>query len=347
VARLQDVSIVIPTWNGRHLLEEFLPSVEEAARRYAADTGAAADILVVDDGSTDDSVAWLAARAAASPAPLRTLALGHNTGFGAACNRGAAEARAPLLLLLNNDVEMTPDAIAPLARRFGASDPGGSLFAVHSRVADAALGRDVGTGKMAGFSRGFLRVHRSYVTTDPPAGPRYSIFASGGSALFDRASFLELGGFDPIFAPFYFEDVELCYRAWKRGFTVGYEPHSLVRHRFSSTIGPLAGRSVGRISQRNRLLLHWIHLHDARLLAAHVAWLAVVTLTAPLALRGSTTRATFDALGRLGRVRARRREERAAAVRSDRAILGIFRAMAARPDIRVYDDPGELEDGRA
>src|SRR5207249_955437 len=117
------------------------------------------------------------------------------------------------------------------------------------RVRDFSSGRDVGTGKMGGFARGFLRVHRSYVTRGPQAGPFYSMFASGGSAMFDRRRFLELGGFDPLFAPFYLEDVELSYRAWKRGLTVAYEPRSAVRHQFSSTIASLAGRQVARVAQ--------------------------------------------------------------------------------------------------
>jgi GT2 family glycosyltransferase len=337
------VSVVIPTWNGRPLLEQFLPSVQEAARRYASETGAAADILVVDDGSTDDTVVWLAARAAASPVPMRAIALAQNVGFGAAVNRGVADASGPLVLLVNNDVEVMPEALAPLASRFSEPDSAGPLFAVHCRAQDFVSHRDVGTGKMAGFSRGFLRVHRSYVTTDPAAGPRYSIFAGGGSALVDRARFLDLGGFDPLFAPFYFEDVELSYRAWKRGFTVGYEPRSVVRHRFSSTITPLAHPSVARISQRNRLLFHWIHVHDRGFLAAHLAWVCMLGIAGPLTFRPYLLGATLEALGRLGRVRARRREERRAALRSDRAVLGVFRALAARPDVRVYDDPRQLE----
>ena len=63
------------------------------------------------------------------------------------------------------------------------------------------------------------------------------MFASGGSTMFRRRQFIELGGFDPIFAPFYYEDVELSFRAWKRGWSVHYEPASTIRHQFSSTIG--------------------------------------------------------------------------------------------------------------
>jgi GT2 family glycosyltransferase len=338
----RDVSIVIPSWNGRRLLEEFLPSVIDAAVRYESEDGASVEILVVDDGSTDDTMGWLADQVADTPVPLVTIRNEINLGFGEACNRGVREASHPLVLLLNNDVDVSAEAIAPLVTHFADEPPLGPLVAVHCRVLDFATDREVGTGKMGGFARGFLRVHRSYVTRGPAQGRDSSIFAGGGSALFHRQRFLDLGGFDPLFAPFYFEDVELSYRAWKRGFTVEYEPRSVVRHRFSSTIEPLAGRSIPRIGQRNRLVLHWIHLHDPAWMASHVLWVLVLMIAGPLTLRPRLFTTVFDALRRLPAIRARRRAEKRAAQRRDRDVIAVFEQLAARPDVRAYDDPAEL-----
>jgi GT2 family glycosyltransferase len=332
------VSIVIPTWNGRPLLEQFLPSVIRAADVYRQ-AGAPCEIVVVDDGGTDDTEGWVAAQSSSAPVPLRLIRLPANRGFGAAANTGVREAAHQLVFLVNNDVEVAPDAIAPLAARFTAE---GRLFAVHCRVMDFATGAEVGTGKMGGFSRGFFRVHRSYITRGPDAGPLYSMFASGGSAMFDRAVFLSLGGFDDLFAPYYFEDVELSYRAWKRGFIVAYEPRSVVRHRFSSTIAPLAGRRVGRVAHRNRFLFHWIHLHDARLLLSHGAWLPILVLSA--AAKPEIAIGLAGALRRLGAARVRRVKEKLASTRSDSDILAIFATLGRRPDIRPYDDPAQLVD---
>ena len=335
------VSIVIPTWNGRALLEQFLPSAIEAAAEHTRESGAPVEMVIVDDGSTDGTSDWVIARAEGLSVPLRLIQHGQNLGFGAACNTGVQEAAFALVLLLNNDVHLQQDAIAPLVARFEQNAT--NLFAVHCRVIDVATNRQVGTGKMGGFARGFLRVHRSYVTRGPSTGPLSSMFASGGSAMFDRARFLELGGFDPLFSPFYLEDVELSYRAWKRGLTVEYAPQSVARHQFSSTIGPLAARRVERISQRNRLILHWIHLHDRRLLVSHVFCTLVLLVTGPLTLRPAFLRAFFSALRRLPAIRGRRREERSRAVRSDRDVLEVFAALQQRPDIHAYDDPRELE----
>jgi GT2 family glycosyltransferase len=330
------VSIVIPTWNGRHLLETFLPSVLEAAAGYARD--AAIEVIVVDDGSTDGTREWLAIQSA--PVPLRAVRLEANAGFGRACNRGVKEARYALVYLVNNDVEMNGDVLPLLARAFEAGDD--RLFAVHTRMRDLETNRDVGTGKMGGFSRGFLRVHQSYVPAGRSNGPYWSMFASGGSAMFHRGRYLELGGFDPLFAPFYFEDVELSYRAWKRGLSVAYEPASVVSHKFSSTIGSLAAARVAATSHRNRLILHWIHLHDRGYLSSHFLWLAILTVTAPLTFRFHFLQGLWQATKALPAIRTRRRDERRKAIRSDRQVLEIFKGMRAAGTVRAYDDPREV-----
>ena len=337
------VSIVIPTWNGRHLLERFLPSVMAAAHWHIDRTSAPVEIVLVDDGGTDGTSEWLAtiSRSSADAIRIRVVRNGENLGFGAAANRGVLEAAFPLVWLLNNDVEVSREGVSRLAAAFAAADA--TLFAVHSRMVDLASGQTVGTGKMGGFARGFLRVHRSYITTPGSAGPFWSMFATGGSAMFRRDLFLQLGGFDSIFAPFYLEDVELSYRAWKRGWTVRYEPRSVVRHQFSSTIGPLAGGRVERISQRNRLLFHWIHLHDSGLLRAHALWVAILVVAAPWTLKWGFLQGFAEAVGKIKDVRARRARERASAVRSDREILRIFEELDASGAIRSYGDRRELK----
>jgi len=84
---------------------------------------------------------------------------------------------------------------------------------------------------------------------------------SHGSMLYDRNEFLSIGGFEELFAPLGWEDVEICVRAWKQGFVMHYEPQSAVWHQFSSTIGPrFDQRRVQAIYERNRLWVHWMHL---------------------------------------------------------------------------------------
>lgn len=337
------LTVVIPTWNGRRLLAEFLPTVIAAAKRYGLQSGEPVEVLVVDDGGTDDTGAWMATEMSSSPVPLRLLTLPANRGFAAACNAGAAAATFTRMLLLNNDLAIEEDAIAPLVAQLDGGDGRGQLFAVHCRTKDIATGEDAGTGKIGGFSRGFLRVHRSFAPAADARRPLLSIFPNGGATLFAREQFLELGGFDELFAPFYFEDVELGYRAWKRGWSVGYEPLSVVRHRFSSTIGSFGRGRIQAVSQRNRLLLHWIHLHDRRWLTQHVIWVLLLALWSVVSFRPAFVKGLAGALRRWRPTIARRRTEKRSAVRSDRDVVAIFEQLIARPDIRAYDDPRELD----
>ena len=359
------VSIVIPSWNGLALLDRFLPSVLAAARVYVDKFAAPVEVLIVDDGSTDETVRRLLERGF-----IRTIASGSgkpgnqaenlavtaeksleadlpptielklvvneiNSGFGEASNRGVRAASHALVLLLNNDVDIDRDAISPLVDNF--RDP--TVFAAHCRVFDLDSGVECGTGKLGGFSRGFFRVHGSYSTPSSPApGPLFSMFAGGGSAMFDKQKFIDLGGFEPLLSPFYWEDVELSYRAWKRGFTILYEPRSVARHRVSSTIGRLNRNRVRRIEQRNRLIYHWIHLHDPWFLLAHVVWVTVLGVTAPLRLKPGFLVSLIAALKRSPLIRRRRIEEKRASNRTDREVLALFDSVIGSEGLHICDE---------
>lgn len=354
------VSIVIPNWNGAELLRRFVPSVIAAAWRYCAAADVPVEILVMDDGSTDASTQYLreqqfvdcesaklsgpAEGASRRSVTRRLIQSEKNGGFSATANAGVAAACHPLVFLINNDVELAEDCIAPLAEHFDDAE----LFAVHCRVIDPRSGEECGVGQMGGFARGFLRVHGSWIPragSGDQSGNRsdkyYSMFASGGSAMFDREKWQELGGFEPLLAPAYWEDVELSYRAWKRGYVVCYEPRSVVRHAVSSTMGRMDRRKMRRMRQRNRLIYHWIHLQDAGMLASHRAWVALLVLLSPIADRGDFLSAFLAARKELPAIRRRRAEELAAARRSDREVLAIFEEMRGRKDVLVFDNKRE------
>jgi GT2 family glycosyltransferase len=379
-----DVSIVIPTWNGLSLLKRFLPSVISAANCYASQSNNKVEIVIVDDGSTDETVEWLQAfsqesgvrsqesegesREVASkssesidlvqlnpqsaihnpqselptaycllPTVLRYVRNETNMGFSMTCNKGIAAAQFPHIFLLNNDVEIAVDSIAPLISGFADKN----VFAVHCRVFELESGRECGTGKVGGFARGFIRVHQSYATIDDKKNveqqPLYSMFAGGGSAMFDREKFLSMGGFECLLSPFYWEDVELSYRAWKRGYTVLYEPRSIVHHRVSSTISKLNQHRVRMIEQRNRIIYHWIHLQDFRMLVSHILWLTLLGLTAPLRFKPMFFLSCVEALKRIPAIRKRRAEEKQKMKRTDRELFAIFKAFKLRTDVKVYD----------
>jgi GT2 family glycosyltransferase len=343
---------MIPNWNGIELLKRFFPSVITAALSYAEKKQSDVEIVIVDDGSTDGSYEWLTEQSARieKPVEMRVLKNERNMGFGPTCNRGIAAARYPLVFLLNNDVEVDEDAIAPLVENFADEN----VFAAHCHVFDVESEKVCGTGKLGSFKRGSIRVHQSYAvrqnktdgTNTQAAKPLYSIFAGGGASMYNRERFVSIGSFDSLLYPIYWEDVEISYRAWKRGLTVLYEPRSIVKHRVSSTMRKENRRKIWMIQQRNRIIYHWINLHDARMFASHVLWMVFLALTSPVAFKPSFLLVCFEALKKLPAIRKRRLEEKTAATRTDRELMKIFQEMKLRDDIKVYDDIAELEGAR-
>lgn len=349
------LSVVVPSWNGRALLEKFLSGVVAAAAAFEAACRAPTEVLVADDASSDDTLAWLVARFPQVRFEASPEASGQ--GFAPTANRGIAAARYRLVYLVNNDVALEPASLPPLAAHF--EDP--CVFAVASQVYDYTTGVLRGAGQLGEFRRGFLSIHRRYfvqrsatgdqrdssgpvraederkikgaLAPDTPTEPWLTLYASGGSSMFDREKFLALGGFDELFAPFGWEDVEVSLRAWKHGYEVRYEPRSAVWHQFSSTIAPqFARRHVRAIYERNRLFAHWLHLDTPTQAAAHVFFLLLKLLASPFVGRWETWSATAQALARWGAVRARREKRRAPESRNfgtgQRALRDILAQLA-------------------
>jgi len=289
--RADAASIVIPNWNGRDLLEKYLPSVLEAAAVNPAN-----EVIVVDNGSQDGSAAWVREHFP----EVRVIAIEKNLGFGGGSNAGFRAAKHDIVVLLNSDMRVAPDFLAPLLDAF--TDD--KVFAVACQIffRDSAKLREETGLTEARWHRGTLRVgHRA---DDNITGLYPCFYAGGGSSAFDRRKFLELGGFDELFAPFYFEDADLGYRAWKRGWKVLYEPRSVVWHEHRGTIG--RHHSSGYIDgmvRRNRLLFCWKNMHHWRRLAAHFAFIV------------ADPRGFFSALARLpAALRSRRQAQEQAAI---------------------------------
>ncbi|MCS6804491.1 MAG: glycosyltransferase [Acidobacteriota bacterium] len=340
-----DVTIIIPTWNGRHLLERFLGSVHRAGQTYVSQTGYDVEVIVVDDGSTDATADWLRD---AHP-HIVVARKERNEGFGPACNVGLAQARYPIIFLLNNDVSVNADVLLYLVPHF--ADP--SVFAVCCKALDMHTNTVATAGKVGQFKRGFWRVHANYDVNSqqctvtrgqlpetghqqPVTGDYYSMLASGGFSAFSADKLRALGGFNCLLAPFYWEDVDLSWRAWKRGWKILYEPQAVVYHATSSTIGShFEQRQVQEIAQRNRLITHWINLHDRRFLIEHIVVVLLLLFAAPLTANFSFWRAFWAAWQRRAAILEQRERERRAVQRSDRQLANLLSNSLRRPDIRL------------
>jgi O-antigen biosynthesis protein len=255
-------TIVIPNWNGRDLLEKYLPSVIASIEAHPD-----SEIIVVDNGSEDSSAAFVRERFP----QVRVLALDRNLGFGGGSNAGFRAALHDIVVLLNSDMRVEPQFLAPLLNGFNDD----KTFAVACQIffSDPTKLREE-TGLTEGWwSQGALRVRHRAEPTIRDLFPCF--YGGGGSCAFDRRKFLELGGFDGLLAPFYLEDTDLGYLAWKRGWKVLYQPSSVVYHEHRGTIGKrFSDAYIQTVLQKNYLLFTWKNIHDWRRLTAHFffAW---------------------------------------------------------------------------
>ena len=326
------LSIVVTNWNGRALLERFLPSVVESAKAFEATCGQPVEILVADDASSDDSEPWLRAHWP----EVRFESSAQQQGFAPTANRGVRASRFPLVYLVNNDVALASATLPPLAEHLRDS----KVFAATGNAYDVATGVLRGAGQRGRLRRGFLGVHSRFFVPSPPAEmqPLITLYATGGSSLFDRGKFLALGGFEEMLAPYGWEDVELSLRAWKQGFEVRYEPRSAIWHQFSSTIGArVSRRRAAVVYDRNRLLTHWLHLDTSSQKASHALGIAAKLLTSPLIGRIKYWRAFGQALALRNQVRARRAELRKAQRRTLAEVLRKIDEQMSQPEIRTLD----------
>ena len=233
-------TVIIPNWNGRDLLEKYLPSVIAALSDSPQN-----EIIIVDNGSEDGSAQFLHEHFP----QVQVLALERNLGFGGGSNAGFQAARNDIVVLLNSDMRVERDFLEPLLNGFDDD----KTFAVSCQIffPDPGKPREE-TGLTEGWwSQGGLRVrHR----IEPEIRELYPCFyGGGGSCAFDRKKFLELGGFDELLKPFYLEDTDLGYLAWKRGWKVLYQPASVVYHEHRGTIGKRFSESLHPVGAQEEL----------------------------------------------------------------------------------------------
>jgi GT2 family glycosyltransferase len=243
-----DVTVVMLTYNRWDLTREALRLLAEVTEpRY--------ELVIVDNASTDGTLDQLAqvggARIHRNP---------RNLGFGPATNQGAAMARGRHLLLLNSDAWVRPGWLEPLID-LADSDPGVAAVASKLLYPDGRLQE---AGSIVWRD---ARV-RQYGDGDVPNRPEYNFrrtvdYASAACLLVRRSAFIEVGGFDPLFAPVYFEDVDLCLALAAGPGRVVYQPRSVVEHvRGASSSGGVQGTRIER--NRRRLRARWRAVLDRR-----------------------------------------------------------------------------------
>ncbi|RJR25688.1 glycosyltransferase family 2 protein [Candidatus Microgenomates bacterium] len=260
-----DVSILVTCWNGEKLLSHNFSKVVEAAENK---DNKVKEILVVDDGSSDNSVSFLKKNFP----QVKVLENKRNYGYGFSCNRGMEEAKADLVAILNLDVIPDKDFLVSCLPHFEDE----KVFSVSFNEGS------FGPGRLA-WNKGFIEI----VETKPEKTTSFASWPSGGSSVFRKKLWREIGGMDEIFLPFYFEDIDLGIRAEKKGYKCLWEPKAKVNHKHEATINPenfalhKHKKDISLIKERNFLLLNWKHLDSPSDFFNHLVYLFKRAFFAP------------------------------------------------------------------
>jgi GT2 family glycosyltransferase len=215
------VSVIVPNYNGRIMLDECLRSLLELD--YPKDR---LEIIVVDNGSTDGS-----REAVRQKSAIRLITIERNEGFASAVNIGVRESTGELIALVNNDVKLTSKWLLSLSAVFS-GDPTigaatGRLLFKHEHTVVNDLGSIVLLNG-AGFHRGLGTADTDTFETVYVGAP------SGAACLIRRSAYLKAGGLDGSYFA-YFEDVDLGWRFWQMGIKVICEPSAIAYHSWQST----------------------------------------------------------------------------------------------------------------
>lgn len=234
-----DIALIIPNWNGARWLPDCLAAL-------AAQTLPPAEIVLVDNGSTDGS----ADRAQTLCPELRLIRFPHNRGFAAAVNAGIRETRSPFVALLNTDTRPDPDWLARLAHAL--TEAPAEVAGLASQMVDMEHpDRIENAGDLLSWHG--MAAKRGHGRPAADFNRPSEIFSPCAGAALYRRSFLDaVGLFDERFFA-YLEDVDLGFRGRWMGFRFGYEPTARVRHQGHGS-GLHPARYV-RLITRNRLLL--------------------------------------------------------------------------------------------
>lgn len=256
---MNKVSIVIPYWNGEEKIKKHLPRVLEFAKANNV-----LEVIATDDASTDGTVTLLKNQ---FPEVI-VVERKQNKGFASNVNTGFSKTQGDYVFLLNSDASPDKDCLKFALPHF--KDP--KVFSVGCNVGGLwAIGK---------FEDGFFW-HGQGEGQGEKA--HQTLWASGGSAIFRKSIWDELGGMDTLFDPFYEEDVDLGYRATKRGYINIWEPKSHVNH--YKEVGVIAANFKQSVitgtAERNHLIFIWKNITSPNLTSEHQKALAKMLITHP------------------------------------------------------------------
>jgi len=235
------ISVIVTNWNGQELLKKNLEKIIKNSPQ-------AQEILLADDASSDNSLKY-ANSIQSKYSKLKIISHKKNLGFGANTNDAINQSKGELVVLLNNDIYPYPNYLLSSFKHFDNPKVFGVGFAEKGHENWA---RFMWKGGYLQHEPGLTNIKKTHI----------SGWVSGGSSIIRKSLFQKLGGFDSVYQPFYSEDLDIGYRAWKSGYTLLWEPKCIVEHHHETTISKFSKSLLNYVKERNRLLNTWRLIDD-------------------------------------------------------------------------------------
>lgn len=304
------VSIVIPNYNGEELLGKNLPKILDSISSEKE-----FEIIIVDDASSDNSVKIIEDFIKdQNKSRFRFSQNSTNLGFSSTVNRGVGLSTGEILILLNTDVIPKKGFIEPLLKHFKDE----SVFAVgcmdESIEGNSIIQRGRGVGK---WERGFMIHSKGSINKEN------TLWVSGGSGAFRKSIWDKLGGLDELYNPFYWEDIDLSYRARKSGYLTLFDRESVVIHEHAKGAikSKYSSPQIRKISYRNQFIFVWKNVTDPGLIVSHLMWLPYHLIRAALRRDWPFFSGFMQAFIKLPAILKRRQRIRKMSEKSDRAVF--------------------------
>ena len=265
---LSGISIILPNYNGVDLLKTYLPSLQASINKSKR----IYEIIVLDDCSTDHSVDFLLEHYPA----VKIVQNSQNLGFSRTSNIGIAQAKYPYVCICNTDVKFEEDYFTCAFEYIDQNRP----FALKGDILNYINNQYSNTDRTCElvFKSGLFRFKCNVEPNSMKFGFKegQQFVGLGCCFIAERQKLVELGGYNEIFSPFYWEDSDLCIRAFKKGYKVSYVPDCRVYHYASSSISKKNNVEFRKfVSNRNKFLFTWIHVSRPVLRIRHALYLII------------------------------------------------------------------------
>ncbi len=242
------ISVIIPTFKNKNILVGNLKHNISFLKDY--------EIIVVNDSPEDNLYPDLK--------DFKNLVLlnnKQNLGFGQSVNKGIKKAKNKFVMLLNDDVILHDQSYKKALAEFKNNR---NLFAV-------TFSQNEKNSITVGRNKLFWRKGLLYHAKSDHLQPGLTAWAEGGSCMIDKDKFVQLGGFNKLYYPFYWEDIDLSYQAWKLGYQIIFDPDILVTHWHESTIGKyFSPKQIKQVAYKNQFTFIWKNIVNPYLFLKHI-----------------------------------------------------------------------------